>query len=90
MGVIPPTKLLLVRNNVVQGSFSSYIDIVMALPIRIDDKGQITFNGEKVNPTYKMAHIDSDGWGHMDALKDWVMNYMGERKGYCIYRYLSY
>lgn len=89
MGVIPSTRLLLVRNGMVLGHFSNYDELASVLPISINNLGQITFDGEKVNPSYVLLP-DWNGWSSHDAIKDWVRNHFGSRRGYQVYRYLTY
>jgi hypothetical protein len=83
-GVLPKTAYLLIENETVIGEFESLHLIAFNIGISVDD-GQITFDGEKVSPTY------SDEWNKAEIIKDWARYHMKRnmQNKYKVYRYLT-
>lgn len=95
VGTMPPTRLLLVCNDVVIGHFQSYADIAMSLGISVSDDGIVTFMGITQHPGFVMKKDEhkygvTGGWeSKSDVIKDWAKYHMKLPHGYRIYRYLT-
>lgn len=92
-GVMPKTALLLVRNGIVMGHFNCLSEIAYFVGISVSDEGVITFNGEKVNPSYNMkedrASVLEGAWKDKhEVVVDWANHHMHLPSGCRVYRYL--
>lgn len=85
MSTLPKTVLLLTKNDMVLGEYSSYFTIACSLGISIGNDGFIVFMGEKVHPQY------GDSFTPIEALKDWAKCYMIKNlsNSYTIYRFIK-
>ena len=92
MGTSPPTALLLTRNDIVVGRFSSWSAMTIYLGISVDmETGVVSLTGKPQQPTYVVT--DDGGDNHwkteMDVIKDWSSKHLKLPSGYAVYRYLT-
>jgi len=94
VSTMPPTALMLVKNDMVLGHFNNYTEIGYHFGIVCAGGGVINFRGKPMNPTYvletdpRIMH-PGHGFTKHGAVSNWCKYHMKNNlPGYQIYRYL--
>lgn len=90
-GTLPPTRLLVTKNDRVIGVFDKYVHVAHAIDCDVTDDGVVTLRGRKQNPTYfyDPSGRDPNAFQSKDAIMaDWVRCYLRD-PSIRVYRYLT-
>jgi hypothetical protein len=92
VGTLPPTKLLLTKNNLVLGVFNRYYEVGIFVGVSVDKKGNVFLRGEPRSPSYVMKGQDPNvlrnGFIETEVIGDWAKYYLPKEPDYNLYRIL--
>lgn len=91
-GVLPQTRLLLTKNGMVVGDYTTYREMATEFfgKLTFDvERGQVMLNGIYQKPSYTVAP-ERNGFTPEEAIADWLKCYFVKqmRGEYRVYRYL--
>ena len=96
VGTIPPTALLLTKNDFVIVEFRSYFEVTKEIGISVSDEGVVTFLGKELHPHYVMKDNGQPGTkpftSKQEVIRGWAGEYMRKHMhehGYFVYRFLK-